>query len=296
MNSTCDAHPSTCAMEFTCEQGYTAHNLMMSDLINDISANPFLCDTILSESCSTGYYPGEFGYEMYQDKSDFYNDENFFLYNKIVCNEYSPDTPGAFIKTGTINRNHLYSDNGKTYNVTMLYSDNFVDGNNGKYCWARPVYVDYSQYSSKGYYYALINVVAGMSDKSIEDEDLRNLSAKYKANIDYVPTPEEEKVLEKYARDSFVTLDNMPWFYVGEYTSEMSKLISDNYIIDVYADYHALSKCTEHRITVIWHETEDKSMPSMCLYGDTLYMPEDPVKPGYTFTGWKLVEPTTTTE
>ncbi|MBR2510564.1 MAG: InlB B-repeat-containing protein [Alphaproteobacteria bacterium] len=29
---------------------------------------------------------------------------------------------------------------------------------------------------------------------------------------------------------------------------------------------------------------------NMCMYDGAIEVPADPVKPGYTFTGWKLVE------
>lgn len=49
--------------------------------------------------------------------------------------------------------------------------------------------------------------------------------------------------------------------------------------------------CTENTININWNQGyDDKTMSSTCSYDGEITMPEDPVRPGYTFTGWQLIE------
>ena len=53
--------------------------------------------------------------------------------------------------------------------------------------------------------------------------------------------------------------------------------------------------CTANTINIDWNpDNGGASTQNMCYYDGPVTLPEDPVKPGYTFMGWKLVESTTT--
>ncbi len=56
--------------------------------------------------------------------------------------------------------------------------------------------------------------------------------------------------------------------------------------------------CAANTINIDWNpDNGGEHNQNMCMYDGSITLPTpDPVKPGYTFTGWKLVEPTTTTE
>lgn len=49
--------------------------------------------------------------------------------------------------------------------------------------------------------------------------------------------------------------------------------------------------CVENTININWNPDNGyDTFQSACDYNQEITMPEDPVRPGYTFTGWKLVE------
>jgi hypothetical protein len=53
--------------------------------------------------------------------------------------------------------------------------------------------------------------------------------------------------------------------------------------------------CTANTINIDWNpDNNGAHIKNMCTYDGSITVPSDPVKPGYTFTGWKLVDGTTT--
>ncbi|MBR2511201.1 MAG: InlB B-repeat-containing protein, partial [Alphaproteobacteria bacterium] len=49
--------------------------------------------------------------------------------------------------------------------------------------------------------------------------------------------------------------------------------------------------CQNNKININWNsDNGTESVQGMCYYDYGIHMPADPVKPGYTFTGWKLLE------
>ncbi len=49
--------------------------------------------------------------------------------------------------------------------------------------------------------------------------------------------------------------------------------------------------CTANTINIDWNpDNNGAHIKNMCTYDGSITVPSDPVKPGYTFTGWKLVE------
>ena len=58
------------------------------------------------------------------------------------------------------------------------------------------------------------------------------------------------------------------------------------------AGYHVDNGiCLENTININWNPDNGyDTFQSVCDYSQEITMPTDPVKPGYTFTGWKLVE------
>ena len=61
-------------------------------------------------------------------------------------------------------------------------------------------------------------------------------------------------------------------------------------------DYVETSTCAANTINIDWNpDNGGDHTQNMCLYDGAITLPTpDPVKPGYTFTGWKLLENTTT--
>ena len=49
--------------------------------------------------------------------------------------------------------------------------------------------------------------------------------------------------------------------------------------------------CMNNSININWNpDNGTDASQSMCMYNNGLATPDDPVRPGYTFMGWKLVE------
>ena len=55
--------------------------------------------------------------------------------------------------------------------------------------------------------------------------------------------------------------------------------------------YTETATCTANTINIDWNpDNNGEHIKNMCTYEGAIEVPADPVKPGYTFTGWKLVE------
>ena len=108
-------------------------------------------------------------------------------------------------------------------------------------------------------------------------------------------------------------ISNAPWIFLQEFDSADNcqtnciaqcshRLRYTNSECTAFraATYGALSYietgiCAANTINIDWDpDNGDTHIQNMCTYNETITLPDDPVKLGYTFSGWKLVEPTTT--
>ena len=56
-------------------------------------------------------------------------------------------------------------------------------------------------------------------------------------------------------------------------------------------DYAEISTCAANTINIDWNpDNNGEHIKNMCTYEGAIEVPADPVKPGYTFMGWKLLE------
>ena len=56
-------------------------------------------------------------------------------------------------------------------------------------------------------------------------------------------------------------------------------------------DYAEMSTCAANTINIDWNpDNGGAHTQNMCLYDGAITLPDDPVRPGFTFAGWKLVE------
>ena len=301
VGGTCGAHETTCRTSFKCKTGYTAHDLMMSDIFPvgaDIGMTSIFSndgqDCFDSGKCPNfqeGYFSISstvFGGGNYTfDTGEIYEYVEMSTKVRVVCNEYSPNTPGTFTKTYT-NRN------GETKTATMLYHENFNAGENNQYCWARPTHVskstrDFFLFDTGNFEY-------------MENQELANLlkevMQKVEENPDYIITEAEQAALRQHlsSLETYVPLDKMPWMYIGEFSDiSISSLVANNFarnnVIYAYSDYHAFIDCTFNIINTNWNpDNGGDVIQNQCAYDGAVTLPDDPVRPGYTFTGWKLVD------
>ncbi len=94
------------------------------------------------------------------------------------------------------------------------------------------------------------------------------------------------------------TTSNEPWAYVQEYESVESCLQYCNDWMSMKTRLYAsqLNSCAANTINIDWNpDNGGEHTQNQCVYDGEVTLPTpDPVKPGYTFTGWKLVDGTTT--
>ena len=63
-------------------------------------------------------------------------------------------------------------------------------------------------------------------------------------------------------------------------------------VTDCRSGYHVENgMCATNTININWNQGygENSIMSTKCSYDEYIILPDDPVKPGYTFTGWKVV-------
>ena len=68
-------------------------------------------------------------------------------------------------------------------------------------------------------------------------------------------------------------------------------VLCDKDMVYIGTSYASNEICTTKKININWNpDNGNDTFQSMCEYNQEIVMPTDPVRPGYTFTGWKLVE------
>ena len=70
-----------------------------------------------------------------------------------------------------------------------------------------------------------------------------------------------------------------------------AEAFEDNPEQGLEAVFGGASYCNNNTINIDWNpDNGGEHIQNMCYYDGAVTLPSDPVKPGYTFTGWKLVE------
>ncbi len=284
--STCDALPRFCSMDFACKTGYTKVSTIMNYILNDIYAKTFdesgidspvvhfdTCDATM-ETCTAilQWRMPEFGDTIIAIMFEyrFNNDKNIIQNNKI--------------KDLDINGR------GEPIQISVLsYDTNISMDNNFSVIYARPsAFVLLTQ-----------NL---MSELSILQTELE------KDFADGLIT--EEEATEKFSEFEARLLKpmNLPWMALinseepisyndpegwAEFAVQMFLLLTMQTPFFVDAVYGDISyvRCDKNIININWNPDNGKdTIQDMCYYDGAIRVPDDPVKPGYTFMGWKLAE------
>ena len=228
--------------------------------------------------------------------------EDFGIKYVFSVNGYGPDTQGVTIKT--------YNDeNGETKTVYTLSHADFKSGlNGGNHVWYRPdelLFLD----SNERFIFDVATEFAytgEISQKSFDrlenefspevQEDVLNALAELGDNPSYYKMQQVAFRLYKTYVNSVKT--NVPWIYLGEYdeatmnNSYLRKTVEyySNFFTQNFTETGA-TYCRYHTININWNPDNNQSTTqNQCYYDGGIDIPDDPVKPGYTFTGWKLVE------
>ena len=71
----------------------------------------------------------------------------------------------------------------------------------------------------------------------------------------------------------------------------MCGVLCDTGLIYIGTSYASSEICTKKKININWNPDNGGDLiQNVCTYDEDILFPSDPVRPGYTFTGWKLVE------
>ena len=296
-NNTCNAYPTLCPIEdLTCDTGYTK-TFIDAAHINDVTSGWFhfihiYCplDGDISDKtgtnnyCNKGVVPGEA--VISKDTRDIAVKYVFSV------NNYGPNTNGTQI----VDVENI------TY--TILPNADFTPGiHNGQHIWFRPDEILLSTPVIHLFTDAMEELAFddGLSDstmKRILTETTEAELALFQQAMGELNNGGDLEYIafQVYSQLSNSVRTNVPWVYLGEYDEEifnggfMENIIETIRFGQISPDSGAYH-CANNIINIKWNpDNGNSAIENMCLYDGGIDIPSDPVKPGYTFTGWKLVE------
>ena len=311
---TCNAATSMCEMNFNCVSGYNKQEITEIDIRNafmalmnsseELSGIPVLCmatgnvDLLGLNSCEI-VAPGTFSIIMMDTRNSVTPILSLITFQKAY-NTVSPlDYPGAYTKT------YDY-DNGMsditTHTVTVIPADTQIESTDEfLHLYYKLTEVGFATTET----YNLILGDFGSWEELYNSESF---------SLEQLPL---DKILQSF---NVTKITDKPWIvadefvFVGKLTkpAKMSEVLQDemdggvlflgdimyeslkNAIPNIYGEIN-FAACGPNPINIDWNpDNGGTSTQNMCYYDGPVTLPEDPVKPGYTFMGWKLVESTTT--
>ena len=295
-NNTCNAYPSLCPIEdLTCDTGYTKTFIDTAHIDAATNGWQFIVihcpldgdisdETGTNNYCNKGVVPGEAVFSM--------DTRDIAVKYVFSVNNYGPDTNGTQI----VDVENI------TY--TILPNADFTPGiHNGQHIWFRPDEIWTSTPTIHLFTDAMEELAFGdgLSDstmKRILTETTEAELALFQQAMDELNNGGDLEYIafQVYSQLSNSVRTNVPWVYFGEYDEEifnggfMENIIETIRFEQISPDSGAYH-CANNIINIKWNPDNGNSViENMCLYDGGITLPSDPVKPGYTFTGWKLVE------
>ena len=328
----CNAYPSVCPItNFECKAGYNKQTIGWKDVkLPNVYAGTAL---VLLSCTPDGkdYTDGQnlsFGNEMDAVVADNgINDCEFVepghtvaidIENNIVwvfqytLNNYNDDIPGIKTVRYCDDKGIPVEECGPVLTTEYLENANFVYENTGNNYWyilkyiavPDPVKMEilnraFDEFNNTG------NVSSDilLSLQKILPENAQILMQNALQNIATMP-PEQQQVvvgtIMYYMMNKVET--NLPWIY-GGLSSEQSLPVDEIipavfvsgliYWDEFFPDW-TMSYCTNNTINIDWNPDNDGAHTiNQCTYDGAITLPADPVKPGFIFAGWKLLENTT---
>ena len=325
VNATCNAYPSLCPIsDVICDTGYTPtftsaeeleaiesdstsiYHLSCSLSGND-ETNAELDDTWVDympiNDCNL-VSPGQYLHTIWEETHPH---KYFGILYEFSANNYGPDTPGVVTKT------FVDPDKNTEDTAYLLPNANFIAGGNGEHVWFRisELLVPSPEthllmeaiMMASGFGNGLTEDMQKRLQKELPSELYNPISEiMYKTLSGQINFGEAMEYIYPYIMNTYQHIKtDLPWvLYFGDNDKNLFQFIRDyNYdgislphrFWNQIATNSGARYCYNNTININWNpDNGDEHIQNMCLYDGGVTLPSDPVKPGYTFTGWKLVE------
>ncbi len=325
VDTTCNAYPSVCPIaDFGCDIGYHKSTMNLYEIMpkfGPTAENVILDCTIGGFDLTNGKNLPENDIndcEIIPAGTSLLQVDNYVITAESTINTYGPDTPGVIFQEyqGMANM---------TDHFIYLPDANFTPGihadKESAILWvtiskigiptiATRVLTDaFSEFQSTG---SLSNDTLNALQTNLPQDawlQLQTLLEQIQSG-----TNSSEAQMTEFMSVYIKTLEqistNMPWANPDEASGELALAVgigapistilsmvaffdmddADGDTLLQYIDAE-VPYCANNIINIDWNpDNGDASTQNMCIYDGPVTLPSDPVRPGYTFMGWKLVE------
>ena len=319
VNGTCNAEKTFCSIDFECNTGYNkimansefiVANFYFDDAYDSAGSMPYASCELNGADIPNNWHTNVYMSDI-QDcdivTPGVYVDagENFLLKWQVSYNDHSPENNDVIHKS--------YTDiDGVEQVFAYSYDVNFTTEVTGNYAWVKPKSITLmnpaagliggfftGNFTIGGYEWNMIKYL-------LSAEDYELFKHLVEIGNEEITAEEFKFMFEKVYYE--LPLD-FPWIYLGDATNGEKTnrfatehlLLKNGYLfgtndptknpLSKFLPNNGAVRCLNNNILINWNPDNGNDMiMSMCKYDGAIALPEDPVKPGYTFTGWKLVE------
>ena len=302
--NTCDTIPQFCSIDFECEAGYTKITISAEEIANRDIFKPDDPETpdVLEEdlvgmfACSwdgRGIQGNSYPWTEYSSICQvlkpgqvlfFRTDMKAFLYELIKNEQDGTDLPMT---------------NCDKHKQCISYNQNFVHEESGNNLWIRQVALMIPSADTEilnGISNGSINIPNDLTEQEQIEFVLNMVSTESSAKIMNNPELLNNWTLLLIASYKSIPFNNI-WIKSPMSAEEFDFVddvgftpfwTSSSSIAEAYGE---ITYCKNNKININWNpDNGETGLQGMCFYDQGIAIPSDPVKPGYTFTGWKLVE------
>ena len=325
VDATCNAEKTFCSIDFECAPGYNKiianYEYIMTDLYNTFIPS-------IPASCGLNGQPDSYRSEitniLQKNDCDIINQGEIFVMGDRVITKWQVSYNNHSIDNSDVIRKIYTDTNGNNQIFAYTYDANFTTEITGSNIWVKPINVfvrtpvwDYVwQILSQGIAYSESDLLWKQLRSSVSATDFELIkSFLNKADDDPSVVSIEEYWTTFVTATSVELTMNIPWIYIGDNITDLPtdaeegfaetnqfamEVLQEKFMTN--ADYennpflrflsnNGATYCMNNSININWNpDNGTDASQSMCMYNNGLATPDDPVRPGYTFTGWKLVK------
>ena len=324
VDATCNAYPSVCPIaDFQCDTGYSK----TTEQIGSMVASALFSDIGMILSCNpSGIDTTIFAYHDTTITTPIINACDFIANGEIlvfgglfgfvtatVFNDYDENTPGIetvkYVNIDNLQSSEAYLANADLLSTagtgnalwhkgaakiayptpdTLIFVEMFAN--------ADEIYNTLTSDNADAFISEQETMIRGNTSEEVANKIIELANQTKSGSIANIA----EFILRMYSISlstiQFIETD-MPWTYVNrksagatwEEFATLGIISTLNYIL-AFPD-SGFTYCANNIININWNpDNGDASTQNMCIYDGAVTLPSDPVRPGYTFMGWKLVE------